>query len=264
VDDRADSNIDLALIGCGETGVAIAHLLSQSGLDYTLRVYDRHLSKIKTVCNLSDRHMACGSVSEVVSFAPGFLIEAASRDFIKQEGLTILERGINLVCLSSGVFSDGEFRTRIMSVARKSRAKVYLPAGPPGTDAVMVLNEYQVIGARYLSSRGMSHPTARKVGSGRYFAGSARQAIGAFSKGLNPGGVLAEAAIGYDKTLVFVDFDEQIEGYRMEVDVASNVGCLKVQLTGTLDTPSGRAPFWAAGSAVALIRKLHNPFVCGL
>lgn len=255
--------IKLALAGCGRLGTQICQSLGLLQDDYMLGVYDRHFEKIESVCDLSPQHIACPQVSDLLAFAPHFLIEAASRDFVKEEVSRVLTEGINVLCLSSGALAEPNVRSTLLNAAEIGNTRLYLPAAPPATDAVAVLRLAGVQSAKYRSARGVGHPRAQAGREGVYYSGSVQEAMKEFPKALNPAAALAEVAAGYQSTVVEVAFESRIAGYEFVVEAESSVGSLKACLMGPVEDDWTFCK-WASLCTIALLSKLTSRLVVGL
>lgn len=255
--------LTLGLAGCGRVGSQIAAELDLLGCPYMLGVYDRHLDRAQSLCGDHTPHRLYPLVNDLVDFHPRFLIEAASRDFVAQEVPQFLAKGTSVLCLSSGILADSEVRSNLLAAAESGNSKLYLPATPPATDVVAVLQLAGLREARYRSSRGIGHPRARTEGEGVSFSGSVQSAMMRFDRALNPAAALAEVAIGYEATIVEVAFESRIRGYEFLVEADSPLGHLRAILEGPVD---GDWTFsrWAVLSTVALLIKLQSRLVIGL
>lgn len=257
--------VHLGLVGCGCVAKSICVYLNSIEVDYDLVVFDRHPEKMEEICSISNKEIkSVYSVEDMMKEPLDFLIEAASRNFAREYGAEFLKNGTNLITLSNGFLVDDNIRNYFIQCAEIGNSKIYLPGGPPGTDAASLLQIYGIKNAKYTSLRNSKHPFAKKVGAGKYFTGSVREAMTVFDKTLNTSAVLAEATLGYNGTQAEVGFYDEIDGYELKIDVNSDIAQLNVSLKGKLDGVSGKYVAFAALSVVNLIKKLHSRIVVGM
>ncbi len=256
--------IKLGLVGCGSVGKNICENMNKLLDDYVLYVYDRHLKKRNRMGEISNRIKVCDSIDEILNSDIDFLIESASRSFLKETGASFLKKGISIISLSNGVLVEEDVKRFLIEAAREGNSKIYLPGTPPGIDTVLAMQVCGVTSAKYKSLRSLKHPLAQKFGEGDYFEGNVRQAMQVFKTSLNTSASLAEASLGYNKTEVEVSFHSYVEGYKLQTIVSSEIGDLTVTLEGSLDESSGKFTILAAVSVIALLNKLNSRIVIGI
>jgi len=256
--------IRLGLVGCGNVGGIICENIDKISGDCVMYVYDRNPEKRNRMSQISNKIKVCDCVEEMLTLGIDFLIESASRDFVKNTVANFLKNGISIISLSNGILVEEDIRRSLIKSAEEGNSKIYLPGTPPGIDAVLAMKVWGLKSAKYKSLRNLKHPLAQKFGEGEYFKGNVKQAMEVFKTSLNTSASLAEASLGYNETEVEVGFHSYVEGYNLETSVNSEFGKLTVTLEGKLDESSGKFSSLAAVSVIALINKLNSRIVIGI
>lgn len=262
---QVDSNmLRIGLVGCGTVGRIIARNLGLISHQHTLWVHDRHRDRMESICSEHSSYMPAPSLDDLQTADLDFLLESASRDFVRTQLATFLGRGVNVIVLSNGALVDDTLRRDLVAAADKGDSRIYLPGVPPGAGTVLALQLAGIRSVKYASRRNLDHSLARKAGSGVYFSGPVRQAMTVFPTSLNSSAALAEAGVGYDLTEVEVAFDPQLEGYSLELNVHSTLGTLQVGLSGPFVDGNPAFSELAAFSVIALLKKLTSRVVVGI
>ena len=124
----------LVIVGCGRLGGIVVDAL-QKGLlsEYELvGVYSRTASKAEALAARVQGCQVCGSVDELLSLHPHFVVEAASPAAMRELALPALRQGTSVVTLSIGAFADDAFYAEVMQTAKESGAPVYVVSGATG------------------------------------------------------------------------------------------------------------------------------------
>lgn len=197
---------------------------------------------------------------------PDIVIEAAGQGILKNYGLDVLNRGIDLLVSSIGLFTDDEIHHQFIAAAEKSGAKVLLSSGAlPAIDwmsAASLANVKRV-------SISQTKPTYSWQGTAAeqlidlnqiqtttcFFQGTAREAANIFPKSSNITAMLALATAGLDNTDVKLFADPVNTIMQTHVEFTSSVGAVQVHWEGV---PSQLNPSTSADVPLAIVKSIRN------
>ncbi len=123
----------IAIMGCGHLGGIVADAYRRGLLEgYELvGAYSRKIEDAeRTVEGTTAK--AVSNIEELVSLKADYLVETASIALLKEVAVRFLESGTSIIPLSIGAFADKSFHDSVVSVCRKSGAKVIIPNGAIG------------------------------------------------------------------------------------------------------------------------------------
>lgn len=123
----------LALVGCGFLGGIVADAYA-AGLLEGYRLVGAFSRTAEKTAALAEKTgcQACGSLDELLSLRPDYVVETASVEMVKEMALPVLERGADLVLVSIGALADQAFRAQVEAAALAHGAKVRLASGAVG------------------------------------------------------------------------------------------------------------------------------------
>src|SRR3990172_11898343 len=148
----------------------------------------------------------------LASARPEVVVEAASRDAVREYAEPLLARGVSFVALSGGALCDDALRERLERTAAQHRALLYVPSG--GIGGLDVLKAVCIAGADEVSIAVTKPPAAwkdipyvEKLGLDMdrlpaatvLFEGSAREGVPHFPANVNIAAVLSLAGLGFDR-----------------------------------------------------------------
>ena len=123
----------LALVGCGFLGGIVADAYA-AGLLEGYRLVGAFSRTAEKSAALAEKTgcQACGSLDELLSLRPDYVVETASVEMVKEMALPVLERGADLVLVSIGALADNAFRAQVEDAARENGVKVHIASGAVG------------------------------------------------------------------------------------------------------------------------------------
>lgn len=123
----------IVVIGCGYLSQTIAKAIKYGDLpEYELvGVLGRNPILMNQFAKFF-KCKACQDINSLMSLNPDFVVEAASSKAIYDYSEIILERGANLIVLSTSAFSDQDLYQRVIKVASKNNRKLYIAGGATG------------------------------------------------------------------------------------------------------------------------------------
>ncbi len=203
-------------------------------------------------------------------------VEAAGQAAVRECAIPLLEAGLDVMIMSVGALADEALAERVRAAARRAGRRVYIPSGAlGGLDAVKAaalsgLDSVELIstkppaalqGAAYFDT----HPVDwdRVTGPTVVYEGPAAEAVGYFPQNVNVAAVLSLAGIGPHRTRVRVVADPAATTNQHSVRVRGGFGTLEVNLSN-VPTPENPKTSWlAALAAVAMLRRIGDPFQIG-
>ncbi|WP_010664187.1 aspartate dehydrogenase domain-containing protein [Marinilabilia salmonicolor] len=258
----------IVLAGCGKLGKIVVDAVIQGLLpDYELvGVYSRTSESavrlaLKMQSNGSECK-ACGTLEELLSLNPHYLVEAATRAAMKELAVPTLKIGTSIITLSIGALADTSFYDEVKKTALAHDAKVHIVSGATG--GFDVLRTAALMGnasASFFNEKGVSalrksaHYTPEmETRNTEVFSGTAREAIETFPTGLNVAVAASLATVGPEKLKVTMHSTPEFVGDRQRVEIKNN------QVHAVVDVFSG-TPEIAGWSVVSTLRNLASPIV---
>ena len=256
----------MVIVGCGYLAGIIADALLQGLLPgYDLvGVYSRTKAKADRLAAKMREGgrecRACGSLEELLSLKPQYLVEAASPAAMKEVALPALRNGTSIVTLSIGAFADSSFLEEVKAAALQHGTKVYIASGATGGfDVLRTATLMGNISAQFLNQKGVKSfrgssfytPEMEKANQ-LVFSGTAREAIQTFPTGLNVAVAASLATVGPEKLNVTMESTPDFVGDRQRVEIKNE------QVHAVVDVYSATAEI-AAWSVVSTLHQYRLP-----
>ncbi|MCR9126686.1 MAG: aspartate dehydrogenase [Rhodobacteraceae bacterium] len=195
------------------------------------------------------------SLPDLMKRRPFAVIEAAGQAALAQHGAPVLRSGVALIAASVGALADDALLGTLEQAAQAGGAQLHLPSGAiGGIDALAALARAGPVTLRYT---GTKPPAAWPDGvpSGRFFAGTAREAALSFPKNANVAAILALAGPGLDATRVDLVSDATATGNTHAWEARAAGGEMAMTLR---NAPSDGNASTSALTVHSLHRTLHN------
>ncbi len=260
----------LVIIGSGALGSLIGeYLYKRMSNNYEiLGILDQNKNIAKELANSLDVKVY-NNLDEVIDDCPDYIIESATPGLVKDMGIKILSKGINLIPLSVGAFADEKFYEDVKKVALENNSRVLLPAGAVGgfdvLSAAMLMGDAEVSietekspeslnGAVYLKGRNLSQDKNEEV-----FRGFAREAIVGFPTNVNVAVATAIATTGVDKTKVSINSIPGQKGNKHKIKLDGESIKISISIEALPSPENPKSSVLAAYSVIALLKKLVSP-----
>lgn len=260
----------LGIIGSGSLGSIIATEIEQQLSDnYDLigilsgRVENAQKLASKVNCK------AYENLDQMINDKPDYIIEAASPEVVKDNGIRILDNGINLIVLSVGAFADNEFYKKAEEVAKKNNCRVHLASGAVGGFDVLssatLMGDSRVKittekspnslkGAPFLENRELSQDEVEEI-----FAGTAKEAIEAFPKNINVAVATALATVGVDNTSVNIRSLPELASNTHNIVLEGDTVKVSIKIESIPSPDNPKSSSLAAWSVISLLKRLVAP-----
>lgn len=218
--------------------------------------------------SLPDSVHLLDTLDQLLAWQPDLVIEAAGQEAVKQNLISVLEKGISVVVTSVGALADPAFYSAAITAAQSGNAQLIIPAGAVASldylgalgnisPATVVYESRKPVAAwrDELSAMGLNPDTLdHEV---ELFSGSAKEAAVRYPKNLNVAATLALAGIGMERTQVHVVCDPKVTGNQHKISVDSPLGTL---VTTQLNSPSPSNPKTSWLVAQSVIHTVKRQF----
>ncbi|MCS7120562.1 MAG: aspartate dehydrogenase [Nitrososphaerota archaeon] len=272
--------IGAGLIGCGSIGTVISRAIDEgkAGNIELVAVYDliqKHAEKL--VQSLSRKPVIARSADELFeNINIHLIIEAASQEAVKQYAFKAVEKGKDLMVLSTGALLDDEFLANLTDLLRRKGKRLFIPSGAiVGVDNVKSatigrVHEVTLITRKPpISFEGSAFIAKSKIDPSKIkepivlFDGSAREAVKLFPQNVNVSATLSLAGIGPDRTRVKIITDPNIKEITHEVYVKGDFGEFWTKTVNKPFPSNPRTSYVAALSAIAALKRISENIVVG-
>ncbi|MBT1247912.1 MULTISPECIES: aspartate dehydrogenase [unclassified Thermosipho (in: thermotogales)] len=182
------------------------------------------------------------------------VIECASVGAVKKYYREILDSGKDFYILSTGAFADSTFRNNFMKKIVDSKSNIYIPSGAiGGLDVIYSIRKY--IDKVFLKtfkppiSFGRNDKKRELI-----FSGSAIDAINRFPKNTNISVTLSLAVGSFEKVLVEIYSDPNVEKNIHKIEAISSVGNYTFTFENN-QSPNPKTSLLAPLTLAAVLRK---------
>ena len=235
----------IGIIGCGN----IAHLISKE-----LRIQACYDILPEKCHDLSCK--SCKSVDELIKKVD-LIVEAASIEAVKDYSEKILSHGKNMIIMSVGALANKDFRRRLIQIAEKSGAEIYITSGAIG--GVDLVRSAKAMGIDKLTLQ--TYKSAESLGLNisskeLIFKGKASEAIKKFPQSVNVAVLLSIIA---DRDIdVEVYADPSIDTNVHVIDISGGFGEAKFEIKNRPSKDNPKTSYLAALSLIEGINSLHE------
>ena len=209
-------------------------------------------------------HPLKASVSELLAVGPEVIIECAGPAAVTAHAVTILERGVNLIIVSTGSLADDLLLRSVREAVSRSSSRISLPAGAlAGIDALSAARLAGLTAVALQSSKppwawsgtaaekefaleSLARPTV-------IFEGDAREAAITFPKNANVAATAALAGIGFDRTRVRLIADPGLTQNLHRLEAAGAFGELTIEVRAHPAADNMKTSLLAALSVMRLL-----------
>jgi aspartate dehydrogenase len=254
----------IVLLGLGAINRRAASLLrSRQSSAAIVGVIVRHPQSLRS--DLIDGAAVIASPSDLAAVAPDVILEAASREAVREWGDTALRSARRFVVSSASAFIDDDLLHDLRNTAKRFGSQLVLSpgalAGMDGLSAAARLGMGEVHHRIVKSPRswgasiGQDVLSAGAQGPVVLFRGSAREAAMRYPLNANVAVVSALSGIGLDKTIVELVADPSAADNCHEIRASGEFGSLAITLK---NRPLQANPKSSELAALALVRLAEN------
>lgn len=201
--------------------------------------------------------------AELAALKPDLIVEAATREAVREWGEAALRSARRFIVSSSSVFADDEWLRWLREIARQSGSQLVLsPGALAGMDGLSAASRR---GLREVRHRIIKSPKSWGAAAGEgvssidrrvvLFEGPAREAASRFPLNANATVVSALSGLGLDVTTVELIADPSASANRHEIHAVGDFGALTVTLE---NRPLAANPKSSELAALSLVRSVEN------
>ena len=252
----------VGIVGCGAIGSEVAKAASVMPGVTRVILFDIDPDATAQLKSLP-RTKVARSAKALVQ-AADLVVEAANKGVVQTVVRDALAAGKGAMLLTIGALADDALREELVALAKKNRAKIYLPSGAVmGVDGVKAASESDLKSVTLVTTKppaGIDRKTDRWT---LLFSGPAREAVARFPKNVNVAATLSLAGLGFDATHVQVAIDPMATRNSHKVIIEGSFGRARIEVEN-LPSPSNPATSYLASlSAIALLRRIVSPIEIG-
>jgi aspartate dehydrogenase len=254
----------VVLLGCGAINTRVADLLrSRHSPAVIVGVIVRHPESL--IPNVIEGAATITSLSDLIAAAPDVILEAATREAVREWGDGALRTARRFVVSSASAFTDDELLRKFLETAKRFGSQLVLsPGALAGMDALSAAARVAVREVRHrivksprswgsvVDERGLSAHAGAPI---LLFQGSAREAAQRYPLNANVTVVSALSGIGLDSTTVELVSDQSTVTNRHEIYAVGDFGSLAITLE---NRPLEANPKSSELAALALVRLAEN------
>lgn len=268
---KSKTRLKVGIIGLGAIGGHVANCIEkgEAGNAELVALVCRDKEKYLAINKDQSSHfksLITDDIETLFAAQPDIVIEAAGQGSLSQYGVAILEKGIDLLVSSIGLFTNDDILNTFTRAAEQSGAQILLSAGAlPALDwmsasslsevtNVAITQEKPVISwkgthaEKLIDLDAITEPTC-------FFEGTAREAANIFPKSSNISAMLALATIGLDNTRVRLVADPNCHVMNTYIEFDSAVGHLQLNCQGI---PSPSNPSTSTGVPLSIVKSIRN------
>lgn len=258
----------LVIAGCGKLGNIVADAVIQNLLpEYKLiGAFSRTTEKAEKLAEkLHKANQECHvatTFDELLSMQPDIMVEAASPAAMREWALPALCRGISIVTLSIGAFSDDSFYCEAMRTAKANNCHIYIVSGATGGfDILQTATLMGGASAEFFNEKGPDalkgtpvYEESLQTEQRTVFSGSASEAIKQFPTKVNVTVAASRASVGPHNMHVTMRSTPGFKGDTQRVEIRNS------QVHAVIDVYSATAEI-AGWSVVNTLRNISSPII---
>jgi len=252
----------LGIIGCGAIGSDVAIAADKMNEIEKIFLYD----KKKSASDKLSKKIKKSEVKKVEEFIceADVIFEAASQQAVFDYAEKVLMKKKDLIIMSIGSLSDDVFRSKLESLARKNKSKIYLPSGAVcGIDGILSASIEDIFEVTLVTTK-PPEAIGQKINRREViFEGTAREAVKKFPKNINVAANLSIAGIGFDKTKVEIVIDPVATRNSHKILAHGKFGRLRAEVENMPNPNNPGSSYMASLSAIATLKRIINPIEIG-
>ena len=256
----------IAIIGCGAIGEAVANFLKDND---AVRIGAAIIEPgfEAPARNIFGDDIEIAHSIDDVTIALDLAADCAGHPGLRAHGVGILERGIDLVSVSSGALADADLYNDLAAAAREGGAQLRVVSGAIG--ALDALAASAIGKLESVTYRGRKPPQGWRGSAAEskldldtlteatvHFRGTARNAALEYPKNANVAASVALAGIGFDATEVELIADPAAERNVHEIVASGDFGQFEFRIEGKSLPDNPRS---SAITAMSVVREILDP-----
>lgn len=271
-----DDMLKIAIIGCGAIGTEISKAIDKGVINAGLAgIYDRNREHCNRLLSLLNNKPEILPPDELISRAD-VVVECASQEAVREFGAYVLEKGKDLVILSTGALVDSGLLEKLFTAAKEHNCKLYVPsgaiAGIDGLKSASIARINKVVLSTTKNPQGLKDAPfilENKLDLSLFhkktllFEGKAEDAVRGFPANVNVAATLSLAGIGAKETKVKVFVDPEVRENIHKIAIEGDFGKLTCVVENVPSKANPKTSYLASLSAIATLKKITTPLQIG-
>jgi len=269
--------LKIGIVGCGAIGSSLAKfIVKELPREAELAcLYDIDRSKAKKLSNIisKNKDLSVNSLQKLINKSC-LVIESASGSCSWDVARHALAKGRDVMIMSVGGVA-GRLKD-LSNLARKYKAKVYIPSGAiSGIDALKAArigkikkvilstrkNPISFKGVKYIEEKRIELDKIKK--DRVLFSGTAKIAVKYFPQNINVAAVLSMAGIGSDKTRVRIIASPSTKKNIHEIEIEAEAAKISTRTENILHPDNPKTSYLAVLAAIATLKQILEPVKIG-
>ncbi|MGY5142218.1 MAG: aspartate dehydrogenase [Nitrosopumilus sp.] len=259
----------VGLLGCGAMGTQIALAIDSGQIPAVLtHIYDDNTDASNSLHAKLKNKPEIVQNSHLLSSNPvDIVVECASQDAVKDDGLSILQNKKDFMIMSAGALLDESIYDILSDACQHFKKRIILPSGAiAGLDAIQSVKDE----LESLSITTTKHPRALKGAkffetsdidldsinsSTVIFEGTAEDAVSLFPANINVAALLSLCGIGSQDTKVKIVADPATDKNTHQIDAQGGFGEMSFRISNVPDKNNPKTSRLAILSAIQTLKK---------
>ena len=259
----------IGLLGCGVMGTQIALAIDSGKIPGILtHVYDDSKEASSTlVSKLNNKPEIVENSHLLSSHSVNIVVEAASQNAVRDDGLSILQNKRDFMIMSVGALLDESIYDILYDACDHFKKTIYLPSGAiAGLDGLKSIKDEldsvsitttkhprSLKGAKFFETSEINLDSIDS--STVIFEGTARDAVSLFPANVNVAALVSLSGIGSDKTSVKIIADPDADKNTHHIEAVGKSGKMTFTIENTPDPENPKTSRLAILSAIETLRQ---------
>ena len=267
------SQVGVGLIGCGAIGRDMAMTIHSGDVPgaRVVALFDVEKSQGTSLATeLNDPGLFHGGIDEFLDVSGlDLVVECASGAAVRAHAERVLEKGRDLMVMSTGALLDPALMARLSELAGAKGRKLLAPSGAiGGIDAIRagggLLEEVAIITTKppegLKGSPGFADWEGKEITAPQViYEGPAVDGVKLFPANTNVAATLSLAGLGPEKTRMKVIADPKAPGNVHEIEAKGSFGVMRLSFENRPHPNNPKTSYLAILSAIELLRKACAP-----
>ncbi len=260
----------ILIIGCGSIGSVLAKTVHEiPEVDHIYVTDQKKDFAVHLIDSLDKISFVDTSEIDRILTEVHLVVEAASQTAAKKYVPQLLKKGIDVMMMSVGAFSDEAFKNECFELAKNNHSRIYIPSGAVcGTDGIHAASSGVFDEIHLITTKG---PKSLKGAPGIIesgidldslieptvvFDGKAKDAVDKFPKNINVAATISLLGIGFEKTKVTIICDPNTNKNSHILIAKGNFGEMKCEVNNVPSPMNPATSYLAALSAASSIKRI--------
>ena len=257
--------LNIVLIGHGSiANYVVGQIVPETGIHVTALICRE--DSLPRAIQFANNRFPTFTTIEALDPKPDLVVDCAGHTGLSCHGPIALEKGIDMISISTGALSQPELVAKLEASAAIGDSTIrFLSGAVGGIDALTSANIGGNTTVRYTGRK----PPRGWLGSPaenrcdllsldkpfEHFSGTAREAARLYPKNANVAATIALASIGLDNVMVRLIADPSAEKNIHEIEASGDFGDLSIRLAGNPLLQNPKSSALAAMSIVAELKR---------